>query len=157
MGDVDKISDLYSGSNPHGAPLVEGTRANYTEYYNPAVGQCDMMANRDFPVEERPRFYMQYMRAHTDDCFDAKQELLQPPPIRVKVTTRYRVAFMKDSKRRKDMAYGGLPDSMDYDGASDPHIRQNPCGSFVTGPDGITLTKQAPIQTSAGQEGDGFM
>lgn len=155
--DQEKLSDLYSGRSQAGRSL-EAPEVHYAEYYNPAVGQCDVMCNRDFPIEERPRFFMQYMRAHTDDAFDAKQELLQPPPIRVKVTARYRIAFMKSSEKLKHKAVGGLPDSMDYDGASDPHIRQNPCGHFVeTEVDGKTaLTKVTKVQTVAGQEGDGF-
>jgi len=156
--DMEKLSDLYSGRSAYGLPL-EGHKEVEYEYYNPAVGQCDLMANRDFPLEERPRFFMQYMRAHTDDAFDAKQELLQPPPIRVKVTARYRIAFMKTSEKSEDKSYGGLPDSMDYDGASDPHIRQNPCGKFVTSTlaDGtVSLKKASKQQTVAGQEGDGY-
>jgi len=155
---MEKLSDLYSGRSAYGLPL-EGHKEVEYEYYNPAVGQCDLMANRDFPLEERPRFFMQYMRAHTDDAFDAKQELLQPPPIRVKVTARYRIAFMKTSEKSEDKSYGGLPDSMDYDGASDPHIRQNPCGKFVTSTaaDGtVSLNKATKPQTVAGQEGDGY-
>ena len=154
--DHEKISDLYSGRSEYGLPL-ESKEVSY-EYYNPAVGQCDVMANRDFPKEERPRFFMQYMRAHTDDAFDAKQELLQPPPIRVKVTARYRIAFMKSSEKLDHKAVGGLPDSMDYDGAADPHIRQNPCGHFIatTVNDTTTLRKATKPQTVAGQEGDGY-
>lgn len=154
----EKVADLYSGRSAYGLPL-EGFKETEYEYYNPAVGQCDLMANRDFPIEERPRFFMQYMRAHTDDAFDAKQELLQPPPIRVKVTARYRIAFMKTSEKSEDKSYGGLPDSMDYDGASDPHIRQNPCGHFIPVEDSegtTTLRKATKIQTVAGQQGDGY-
>merc|ERR1712072_707421 len=153
MGTTEEItSDLYSGRQMVGKPL-EVDLAKY-EYHNPAVGDVSLMLNRDFPYEEQPRLF-QYLRPHTDDPFDDGVNLLQPPPIRVKVRARYRVAWFKTPPEVQEMnPYGGLSDTMDHDGATDPVIMQNPAPAYVQ-VDG-KLVQQSTQATAATYPGDGM-
>lgn len=149
------ISDDYSLRGSAGKPLT--VTEQHFDFYNPAVGEIDLMMNRDFPKDEQPRLFMQYLRPHTDDPFDDHKGILQPPPVRVRVTARYRVAFFKTPpKKDYGNATGGENDFMDMDGATDPLIKQNPAPSFVFDPSTKSI-KKSVIQThAAAYPGDGF-
>ncbi len=152
-------SDDYSLRGIAGEPL--NINEKHYDYINPAVGEIDLMMNRDFPKDEQPRLFLQYLRPHTDDPFDDHKGILQPPPVRVKVTARYRVAFFK-TPPEKDLGnqYGGESDAMDHDGATDPLIKKNPCPAYVYQPETDTtaasLMKQTEQYGAASYPGDGL-